>query len=81
MLLGDKGQETLEKEVKMTCALMHKNIVRQFEFFKTQSNNYLVFEFCEGGDLRTYLKENGKFSEIQVQRFLRQIGSALKYLY
>ena len=43
--------------------LFHPNIVKLYDFIKTQNNNYLVFEYCGGGDLRGLLKEKKRLSE------------------
>ncbi|KAL1454084.1 hypothetical protein WDU94_010371, partial [Cyamophila willieti] len=38
-------------------------------------------EYCDGGDLSSLIKSSGtKLSEFQVQRFVRQLVLALKYL-
>ena len=75
--LGPKGQETLKKEVDISKLLNHPNIVRLYDFFKTSNNNYLVFEYCGGGDLRGFLREKSRLSEPVAQRFMKQIASAL----
>jgi serine/threonine-protein kinase ULK/ATG1 len=79
--LGPKGQETLKKEVDITKLLNHPNIVRLIDYIRTENNNYLVFEYCGGGDLRGFLKSKSRLTEPVAQRFMRQIGDALKYLY
>lgn len=61
--LGTKGQDTLKKEIDISKLLLHPNIVRLYDFIKTENNNYLVFEFCGGGDLRGFLKEKRRLSE------------------
>ena len=55
--LGDKGQETLNKEVHINFTLKHRNIVRLYDYIRTPANNYLVFEYCAGGDLRAWLRD------------------------
>ena len=75
--LGPKGQETLKKEVDISKLLNHPNIVRLYDYIKTENNNYLVFEYCGGGDLRGFLKEKRRLSEPIAQRFMKQIASAL----
>ena len=61
--LGPKGQDTLNKEIHISKLLVHPNIVRLYDIIKTENNNYLVFEFCGGGDLRGFLKEKRRLSE------------------
>lgn len=54
--LGEKGKEALSKEIYISSLLKHQNIVRLYDTLKTHSNNYLMFEYCGGGDLRDYIK-------------------------
>jgi len=79
--LGERATQSLEKELVISQTLKHQNIVRTIDFFRTENNNYFVFEYCGGGDLRTYLREHGRFSELEVQRFMKQIADALRQLY
>jgi serine/threonine protein kinase len=37
--------------------LEHENIVKLLDVYQTSNNMYLVTEFCEEGDLRSYLKK------------------------
>lgn len=59
----------------------HKNIVKYYDFVRTGNNNYFIFEYCGGGDLRSYLREKKRFDEVTAQRFMKQIADALKQLY
>lgn len=51
-----------------------------YDFVKTSNNNYFIFEYCGGGDMRTYLKEKKRLDELTAQRFMTQIASALRVL-
>ena len=79
--LGPRGQEALNKEIEISSILNHKHIVRLYDTIKTDKNNYLIFEFCGGGDLKSYLTEKRRLSEPVAQRFMHQICSGLQYLY
>ncbi|CDW82865.1 protein kinase superfamily protein [Stylonychia lemnae] len=79
--LGLKAQDTLQKELSLTQLLRHKNIVKFVQFMRTQKNNYIFLEYCGGGDMRSFLQERKRLSEIDAQRFMKQIADALKYLY
>jgi serine/threonine-protein kinase ULK2 len=79
--LGQRGHEALKKEIEISTILNHKHIVRLYDTIKTEKNNYLIFEFCGGGDLKSYLTEKRRLSEPVAQRFMHQICSGLQYLY
>lgn len=68
--LGPKGKDDLEKELRISQSLKHVNIVRLIDFVKTENNNYFILEYCGGGDMRTYLKEQRRLSELTAQRFM-----------
>ena len=51
--------------------LKHKSIVRYYDFVRTENNNYFIFEYCAGGDMRSYLREKKRFDEITVQRYMK----------
>ena len=60
--------------------LDHENIVRLFDVYQTSNNMYIVTEFCEGGDLRSFLKRERKLSEAQALYFLKDIMNAFRYI-
>ena len=64
----------------------HPNIVKFEEFKQTQTDYYLIMEYCNGGCLSDCLKQyreiHGKpFPEEVVQYLMRQIISAVKFLH
>lgn len=40
----------------------------------------MIFELCSGGDLKTYLKNNGPLSETKAQEIFKQLADAVKML-
>lgn len=42
---------------------------------------YIVMDYCQGGDLRSYLKTKKRLPENQCLYFFRQILKALEYLH
>ena len=70
-ILGAKGQESLKKEINISRVLNHKNIVKLYEYVRTENNNYLIFEYCGGGDLKQFLKERKRLTEPVAQKFMR----------
>jgi len=41
---------------------------------------YIVMEYCDGGDLLSFIKKKYKLSESICRRFLQQLALALRYL-
>ena len=61
--------------------LHHPNIMHLYEFMETANNYYLVIQYCNNGDLETYLKKMGKLSEDEAVYFLMQIMNAFQVLH
>ena len=76
----------LERLFRTEVAIMHEidhpNILHLHEFLETSKNYYLVFDYCDHGDLGNYLKSrNLKYlPEIDAIRFLQQIANGFQEL-
>lgn len=73
----DNQKEALNREIKIMKNLNHQNIVKLYDHIVSANNNYLVLEYCSGGDLSKLSTGIGEFRTIV---YLRQIVSALKVL-
>lgn len=73
--------ERFYREVKAAGKLSHPNIVAIYDagFDEEKGLHYMVMEYVEGKDLKSYLKEGKKFTEEEVVRIGLQIASALDY--
>lgn len=80
--------DLIEKEVQILKSLNHPNIIRILDIKKTQNNIYLIFEFCQLGDLETYIKKcywdssksKALVPEAVVQRIIGQLTEAFKLM-
>eukprot|EP00831_Metopus_contortus_P035556 TRINITY_DN28303_c0_g1_i3.p1 TRINITY_DN28303_c0_g1~~TRINITY_DN28303_c0_g1_i3.p1 ORF type:complete len:286 (-),score=18.82 TRINITY_DN28303_c0_g1_i3:491-1348(-) len=72
----------LEREVEILQMLDHENIVKLKGIKATENHYYLIFEFCNSGDLASYRrKKGGRVSEITVRFFAQQLVKGLDVLY
>ncbi|CEI96957.1 Putative MAP kinase-activated protein kinase [Rhizopus microsporus] len=89
--LTKKLLENLESEISILTAIRHEHIVGLIDCQKTESNIYLVMEYCSLGDLSHYIKQvrtnksmkrssAGGLPERVVRHFLKQLASALQFL-
>lgn len=55
----------VQQEIEILNKIKHENIVRILDFKKSDNNWYLIFEYCEHGDLDNYIKKyfNGFLTE------------------
>ncbi|KAH7090280.1 serine/threonine-protein kinase-like protein GIN4 [Paraphoma chrysanthemicola] len=69
----------LEREICIMKLLDHPNIVRLYDIWENRNELYLIMEFVEGGELFSYIHEQGGLIEIHVVHIFRQIIAALIY--
>ena len=50
--------EMLQEEINILREIDHTNVIKCYDIFVTQQNCFIATEFCEGGDLYSYLKKN-----------------------
>ena len=77
---------TLENEILINTEFQNENLVEFFGINIIDDNYFLIFEYCNGGDLaknyNDYFKKTGKpFSEQIVQKILKDILNGLSCLH
>ncbi|CAD8107158.1 unnamed protein product [Paramecium primaurelia] len=80
----NESMSMIEKEIEILRQLDHPNIIKLIDFKRTQNHYYLVFEYCENGDLDAYIRKyspNGKLPEEEVRRIVQQLAQALQQMY
>lgn len=84
--MGQDKNSMIEKEIEILKCLKHTNIVNLVDIKQTQNNWYLIFEYCELGDLDKYIqkffKKNAKclVPEPTAQKIVFSIAEAFKLL-
>ena len=69
----------LDNEIKFLKEFNHNNIIKLYDVKVTQSDIYLIMEYCNGGSLKkAYYKP---FTEDIVRFLMKQILSAVEYLH
>lgn len=86
MMSRDKMSERLkgylEREIGILQILDNSNIIKLKDLKLSEHNYYLMFEYCNGGDLLNYKKiKGGKVDEITTRRLMKQIVSGLYAVY
>ena len=80
------GLDYLSNEIELLKQFNHPNIIKIIDMKQTYKHYYIVMEYCNGGNLRKvldeYILKYGRgFPEEIIQYLMRQIISALMYLY
>lgn len=66
-----------EREIKMSMALEHPNIVQVFQASSDKDYYYILMEFVNGFDADTAVRKNGIFDPLEAVRILIPIARAL----
>ena len=76
-----RARQKLMSEVKIHRSLQHTNIVKFEHFFEDNDYVYIVLEICTNQTLSDLLRRRKRLTEIEIQCYLLQVISALKYLH
>lgn len=77
----EKALEMFQREAQFLVKLNHPRIAQVYDHFVESGRNYLILQYIEGKDLRSYVKENGPVPEEVVSRWGAEIAELLKYLH
>jgi len=70
-----------QTEMNVMSKIVHPNVMHLYEFMETASNYYLVIQYCNNGDLESYLKKTGRLCEEEAVYFLMQIANGFQVLH
>ena len=79
---SDQYRKLLNSEIKIMFTINHPNIVHLYELLESGNNYYLVIDYCNNGDLQTYI-HNRKWTHLPEKDaiyFLKQIINGFKEL-
>lgn len=71
------GMDRFIKEARNLVKFKHPNIVRVMSVFQENNTAYMVMEFEEGEDLRTFLRKPGANSEQSLKQLILPISKGL----
>ncbi|KAM3146403.1 hypothetical protein pb186bvf_001372 [Paramecium bursaria] len=71
----------IEKEIEILAKLDHPNIIKLVDSKRTQNHFYLVFEFCEHGDLDAKNTKDGVLPEKEIRKIIQQLALALEKMH
>ena len=83
-----ENHKTLEEldlsELDAIAQMEHENVVRIFDMVWNINSGgvelYLVYNFCNRGDLAVFIRESGQLPEQRVQSFVRQMSRGMRAL-
>ena len=76
-----RARQKLMSEIKIHRSLFHTNIVKFEHFFEDSENVYILLELCTNQTLNELIRRRKRLTELELQCYVSQIISALKYLH
>jgi calcium-dependent protein kinase len=70
-----------ENSIDLLLSLDHPNIVKIHEILEDEKHLYIIQDYCEGGELFSYIVNKNLLSENLVKVVIKQILEALNYLH
>ena len=70
----------LLNEITIHRSLNHENICKYEHSFEDNKNIYILMEYCEKGNLSSFLKTRQRLEEIEIRFYMFQVLLVLKYL-
>lgn len=80
-LIKSRARQKLMSEIKIHKSLQHQNIVKFEHFFEDTENVYIILELCTNQTLTELMRRRKRLTELEVQCYIIQVISALKYLH
>ena len=71
----------LSNEILISSGVDNENLVKIIDLTEIEKDKYIVYEFCNGGDLRRYLRYFKRFDERAVQYIVNQVLNGLSELH
>ena len=69
------------KEAQNIAGLKHPHIISIYDVFEENGTAYYVMEYHDHGSLADIVKRQGRLSEADALRYIRQIADALRYIH
>lgn len=73
--------EGMERELSVLKHCTHPVLPKIYNLIKEQEDFYLVMEYVEGIDLKSYVETNGTLKKREIKNIMEQICSGLYYLH
>ena len=67
------SREMLDCEIEALTKLKHPNNLKCFDVVRETSHCFIITEFCNEGDLSSYLKKRKRMTEAEVSKILKNI--------
>jgi len=77
----DNSYQLMQDEINMIHQFAHPNIIKLINLFSTKNNCYLIYEYCSGGSLETYINMSRFIPENEAVKLLHEILNGYNELF
>jgi len=74
-------QKYIRRELETMLAIEHAHVVKLHHSEKSKQFLYLVMEFCDGGDIESYIRKKGALQREMCLGFMQNIAEAVEYMH
>jgi len=74
-----RKRKEAKKEIKFLSKIFHENVVRLEHVEEDNQNVYIFTEYCELGDLYSFMQKNGVFDEETAKKLFIQMVDAVEF--
>ncbi|KFB37933.1 AGAP000098-PA-like protein [Anopheles sinensis] len=78
--LSQSAKDNIVSEISLLKKLKHQHIVEMRDFLWDDKNIYIVMEYCNAGNLSSYIRQHKILNEGTCRMFLQQLALALRYM-
>ena len=80
--MDNSDLELVRTEIEILKICQHPNIIQLYDVFENINYFYIIMEYCEGGDLFSYLeKRNFRLPEKMAAKFMHKMCAAVYYIH
>lgn len=72
--------ELIQSEINVLSMLDHPNIIKRIDSFIQDPRIYIVYEYCNGGDIQQKIDRTGPLSEFEALQRIESVVEVLCYL-
>ncbi|KAM3138963.1 hypothetical protein pb186bvf_008976 [Paramecium bursaria] len=80
LLQTDYANQLIASEIEIMKKLDDQHVVKLIDVLQSVNNTYIVTEYCNGGDLREYLKKKKSLSEMEALQIFKDLLKGIKSL-
>ena len=76
-----KDIERISREIKILKKVRHPNVIQLYEIIETESELFLIMEYCQNGELFDYIVSHQRLHEKAAVRMYQQLIAGIEYIH